>query len=229
MPQDRRPITNDGTHRGTRKSKRPGKSTAEEIGKIRRPSGASTPMPMPRHGLCILTKNTRYRPWFSARSRSTTSGSFSPSELKEGLQLQNLGCRPTSDPRAELPPTATTTPLVDATTNKLDNEPRKYLTERFSQAFGALNSDSTIHLVDEAAGPEDSASSGGSMCAEKPRRALSRLALERAPKWIITRMATDPEDMLAHILKCLGAGSRKQLAGLLTDIIRGEPVPKDWR
>ncbi|KAL3184377.1 hypothetical protein MRX96_000768 [Rhipicephalus microplus] len=34
--------------------------------------------------------------------------------------------------------------------------------------------------------------------------------------------------MPARVLKCLGEDSREQLAEILTAIIEGEPIPKEW-
>ncbi|XP_049268109.1 uncharacterized protein LOC125757063 [Rhipicephalus sanguineus] len=77
---------------------------------------------------------------------------------------------------------------------------------------------------EEAASP----STEQSPSKEEPHWAFSRLTVERALKRVRARTATGPDDIPARILKCLGEDSREQLAEILTAIIEGEPIPKEW-
>lgn len=59
--------------------------------------------------------------------------------------------------------------------------------------------------------------------------AFSGLTVARALKKVRARTATGPVNVPARTLKCLGEDSREQLAQILTAILEGEPIPKDWR
>ncbi|KAH6925290.1 hypothetical protein HPB50_003358 [Hyalomma asiaticum] len=123
--------------------------------------------------------------------------------------------------RAALPPP----PLVDAATGQPVTEPCEYITQHFSRIFGASDPTTTTPLTEEEA---VSPNTGQSPSQEEPPWTFSRLTVERALKRVRARTATGPDGMPARVLKCLGKDSREQLAEILTAIIEGGPIPKEW-
>ncbi|KAH6933462.1 hypothetical protein HPB50_015245 [Hyalomma asiaticum] len=106
-------------------------------------------------------------------------------------------------------------PLVDAATGQPVTEPCEYITQHFSRIFGASGRLRPPSLLKRRQ-------------PEEPPWTFSRLTVERALKRVRARTATGPDGMPARVLKCLGKDSREQLAEILTAIIEGGPIPKEW-
>lgn len=53
-------------------------------------------------------------------------------------------------------------------------------------------------------------------------------AIDRALAHISGRTAMGPDGLPASVVKSLGEEAKEQLAGLLTEIIKGAPIPQDW-
>lgn len=116
-------------------------------------------------------------------------------------------------------------PLIDAATGQPVGEPCEYIAQHFSRIFGTsdLNTDTTLSK-EEAISPNTERPPSQT----EPPWALSRFTVERALKRIRAGTATGLDGMPARVLKCLGEDSREQLAEILTAIIEGEPIPKEW-
>lgn len=58
---------------------------------------------------------------------------------------------------------------------------------------------------------------------------ITRIALEHALPRISARMATGLDGIPAGLAKCLGKSAREHLTGIFTTILKGGPVPPDWK
>ncbi|XP_075739527.1 uncharacterized protein LOC142784990 [Rhipicephalus microplus] len=116
--------------------------------------------------------------------------------------------------------------LRDADTNQPVAHVRQHLTRYISGLFGSMGNDGDR---DASAAATLHPALGERQEEGEPRWAGSSVTVIRALARMSTRTATGPDEVPAHLVKCLRPQAREKLADQLSSILSGAEIPKDWR